>query len=504
MDSVEIEEIVAKLKYCHISLSSNQPRAAVASLFETHSAKKVAMVLSPLLFQAPGESDEDLKGNKCLPFISSLLETNRRFLEEVSTAVKDEARRLQQTPDSIMIVTPELLSVLVAQLQSNNTRVAENISVALVACNLKLGLDLCQATVVALRQGFEQYWEAVKAGRDSASSSTVCVRYANTLADLAVADDAFMRVCLDQNVAEAWSSLLTFRDDPLLQITALDLYKKIADSTPYHETRCNWLLSLDSSPLESILRLAGSEGESDPFLGGSALGVVSSVCKILQVGGTAATNQVLLDSFQRVLSKWKEHGSELDRLSLVDAISSFTSAADSALISILNDPVTTEAWLTLGTKPKLKAAVLVSVSQVLDVRHAEADDAGSMVRRRLFATIGKVNQSTSTMDLLMSLLKSPIPEIRQGSYAVLEAMAKIGNGSSQVLIMHPEFLPHILSRDVETSVDGVKAKYAVVEAVVADTTVMGLLSDGIIAKLRTFVDQGAHYMQSQSWEVATE
>jgi hypothetical protein len=53
----------------------------------------------------------------------------------------------------------------------------------------------------------------------------------------------------------------------------------------------------------------------------------------------------------------------------------------------------------------------------------------------------------------MSMVRSPIPEIRLGIYVLFEAVAKMST-RAQILLLHPEFLPFLLLRENETTLEG--------------------------------------------------
>jgi len=118
----------------------------------------------------------------------------------------------------------------------------------------------------------------------------------------------------------------------------------------------------------------------------------------------------LIQRFHRVLSNFEQSG-ELDRLSLIDAISSFGGASAAALKSVLDDPVTREAWLSLSVaQPKLKSAILVSVVDRTLNPLPQVDAAGDSVvpkvsnqlGMKLFLSLGQVNGSEDATELVLS------------------------------------------------------------------------------------------------------
>jgi len=257
----------------------------------------------------------------------------------------------------------------------------------------------------------------------------------------------------------------------------------------------------------------GMEGEGlpDPILGGTALRVVAALCKqghrdrsLFDSGG----NQ-LISGFHRALHNFNVSG-EVDRMAIIDAISSFASASPDALERVLSDPVTRNAWLSLSVaQPKLKSVVLFSVSMVLDPSD-EVDSKGDFIPApppsntvglKLFETWGQVNEDDPS-SLALSLAKSPLPETRLGAYALLKAVAKLPTGC-QVLLSSPGLYEFLVSREVEKTKEGREAKYAIVE-VIAESPAKGLLADDIVAQIEKYVKEGPHYVKPMQWELATD
>ena len=213
----------------------------------------------------------------------------------------------------------------------------------------------------------------------------------------------------------------------------------------------------------------------------------------------------LLTGFHRALHNFQGSG-ELDRLAVMDAISSFASASPEALTLVLNDPVTRGGWLSLNvSQSKLKAAILASVARVIDPppehlhdgtsRHSNAD------LLNLYSSVGRANNQETTA-MLLKFASSPLPEIRLGAYALLEAAVKLPSGG-QVLLSTDKFIDFLLSREGESTKEGREGRFAIVEAI-NQSPVKGLLSAEIVAKIEKHVAEGPHYVKSIPWELATE
>ena len=431
------------------------------------------------------------------------------YLKPVSRAVKDEAERLLASSEP-MLVSPAFVEVIVEQLKGTDVEVAVNAEQALAAICRKLGPASATLTLSALQTAWQQSWDQLQATRTNAHASTVCLRCVSAMVEIAVAGNALMQVAEEGAMTTTWLTMLQYDADPLLQLSTLDLIEKLATIQPFHVARTQWLFSTDSL-IQTVLHMAGDEGEPDPLLGGAALRVVASLCKLLHHAGRASLfteNHRLLTGFHHALHNWQGASSDVDRLSVVDAISSFASASEDALELVLQDPTTRQAWLSLAVaQAKLKAAILVSVAQVLDPPPQIDMNGDSVARSRptdmkLYAAIGQTNDDQETTDLLLKLAKSPLPEIRLGCYAVLEAVAKLPTGG-QVLFIHGDFFQFLTVRENETTKQGREAKFAIVQAIL-ESPVTGLLADEIVRQLEKYVADGPHYQKAMSWELATE
>lgn len=218
----------------------------------------------------------------------------------------------------------------------------------------------------------------------------------------------------------------------------------------------------------------------------------------------------LLTGFHMALHNFEVSG-ELDRLAIVDAISSFASASSSALDLVLDDPVTRKAWLSLDVaQPKLKASILGSVSIVIDPPDNNGTDGDSVptppptnkAGLKLFSTLGQTNNGEDPSEMVLSLAKSPVIETRLAAYTLMKAVATLQTGG-QVLMMCPGLFEFLINRDVEKTKEGREAKYEVVRTIVG-SEVKGLLAEDIAKQLEKYVKDGPHYQKAMSWELATE
>lgn len=506
------------------SNSSSSPQT-IKDLKENSNPANTMSILVPFLFKT---SKETISSGEALTLMAAFVASEPDlYLKPASHAVLQEATRLSNNNNNTepLFVSPQLLHVIVSQLRGEDVQVADNATKVLHCVARRLGSSFVQPAMQVIRDLWKESWQQFIAGQNTTSlSSTTCVRCANAVKELALINDAFMGIALSGGASETWTDMLTYEADPLIQLSALDLFEQLASTQPFHPTRTQWLLTSsrgENFPLRTVLRMAGGMSEeesssSDPLLGGAALRVVARLCKLLH--GDAAAEQdghFLLTSFHQALHHWDEQSSssEVDRFTILDAISSFASASDEALDLVLEDPVTRYAWLSLNSvaQSKLKAAILISVAHVLDPSMLATADTenwtppSNSMAIKLFASIGETNASNfrgDTMDLLLNLVRSPIPEVRLGVYELLRAVAKMPT-AGQVLWNHGEFFPMLLSRDTEPTVEGREAKYAIVQAILV-SPLKGLLSEDLVKLLEKYSDQGPHYKKVQSWDVATE
>jgi hypothetical protein len=495
------------------------------TLSDTATPDAVMRVLGPLLFRSSSSSSSSSTGESswssqnALSVMGVLVSSDpSAYLKPISRVVKLETTRLVSTAEA-MIVSPELLQIMVAQLSGDDVEVSVNATAALTAACKKLGPSFALQALDAIRTSWQSTWDqlaSVNNNKKVAAASIIAVRCVSAMVEIAVAEDTFFKAAMESGAADAWTTMLQYMADPLLQMAILDLIEKLAGSRPMHATRTLWLFS-NTELCETLLQMAGGSevGVPDPLLVGSALRVVASMCKLLHHGDSSlSANHYLLTGFHHALHNW-EPGGDVDRLAIVDAISSFASASEEALELVLEDPITRQAWLNLSVaQPKLKAAILVSIARVLDPDIAPQVDLNgdsivtdsmrpsNTIGMELFAAVGKTNDQRDTTGFLLSMTRSPVPEIRIGCYSLLEAAAKLPTGG-QVLFINGDFFTFVTARENETTKNGREAKYAIVQALLA-SPVKGLLAADIVRQLDKYVSQGPHYQKALDWEVATE
>jgi hypothetical protein len=435
-----------------------------------------------------------------------------RYLVSASNAVRNHAVRLASIIDepTIMHVSPELLAVMVTHLCASDVAVSSKADESLLACCRTLGV---QRLGKAALQALVSAWTTARNGSGSAQESTVCVRCVSCIADIAAISDEFMSVAVSTGAMSLLLELLADDTDVLLQISSLDILEKLAMARPLHHERAQWLFS--EAVLSTLLNMAGGMESTvpDAVLGGPALRVLAQLCKQGQQHPelVGRSGDLLLKGFHQALHNFDVNG-ELDRLAKLDAISSFASASADALTLVLDDPVIRKDWLNVSVaQPKLKAAILQSVAMVLDpaveldvngeaiVSPSSPDSSNSW--RKLYVMLGQTNDEEPTK-LVLTLARGPLPEIRLGCYAIFMAIAKLPTGG-QMLFGDPQFLNFLLTRDGEYTKEGREAKYKLVQTIY-DADVRGLLAEEIVKRIQIHLKQGAHFVETVTWEVATE
>jgi hypothetical protein len=386
--------------------------------------------------------------------------------------------------------------------------------------------------------------DKMKTKQERSEFGTICVRCTTLIVDIILLNDSRI---LEMLLLEASStdhvhvgtllcSLLTDLpdDDPLLQISIYDVLYKLAAERPHHPIRTQWLFQDEF--IQPLLRQvgvgndAGGDNEPDLYLGSSALRILIGICSTLIVdtsigesNDAVTMGDVLIRDLHMALRSFEMNGNELERLAYIDAISSLASTSSAALNMVLDDPVTCEGWLRLNVaQPKIKAAILVSMANVLDRPNATSDGdvngtlphSSSTVSNelcmKLFSSLGRVNGTSSgvnhtdTTELLLKMVQSPIPEIRFGAYRFFEAISKYSMGG-QVLMTNTNFYSNFLIRrdTIETTYEGRILKFKIVQALHDNFTLKQLLSNDIVSQLEQYLSQGPHYRKPLQWDVMT-
>ncbi|KAL7469670.1 hypothetical protein ACHAXS_009941 [Conticribra weissflogii] len=356
-------------------------------------------------------------------------------------------------------------------------------------------------------------------------------------------------------------------NDPLLQMSALDQLERLAvnDSKyPMSTKRAEFLLSSDSLR-KGLLLLVGvgdeeckieeDNQELDPVNGGAALRLLTAICRVGVQSTISQTLQMseetwnkfgtLLQMFQRAICNFHPQG-ELERLSYIHAASSLVAScsivasstesptlAKDIIDSMWQDTTVLHQWLSLhsrASQPKLKSALLSSLSQVMEPTMWSDDGTVSgsanstnvsninpctrpndAIVMQLYQAFSDANNGRDSTELILASAKSPFVEERLGAYSLLQALAMRGVGM-RLLLLHEGgvasggFLEWLLMHELETTIEGKQAKYEIVKAMLMCNKefIRGLVSDKVYNELELWLSKGPTFVRSVPWEMATE
>jgi hypothetical protein len=176
------------------------------------------------------------------------------------------------------------------------------------------------------------------------------------------------------------------------------------------------------------------------------------------------------------------------------------------------DPELRKCWWDVSRIPipKLKAAVLMSVSQFLD-------SVGSF---KMYVYLGIDNSTSSTTMttttewIYEKFIRSPLPELRIAAYTLWTTLIRrIPNGGMLLLGVTttmssepPTFLEWLQRR--ETTYDARAAKYELVLAMHSDRILSGHATggddSGFARAIKKQVELGAHGMEPVGWDIMVE
>jgi hypothetical protein len=505
-DANEVKRLLLQIRDDKQDVTAVKP--LVAELRKTSNPYYTMGMLAPNLFL--GEAGEPLQISRedslsVVTLLASAMDT-LTYLKPASRAIKSFAELMtKSTTEHVVIVSDDLLSVLVSQLSGTDVEVSDNASATMVACCQTLGAPFADRSVCSTGDAWRKAWGRTE---DRQEATTICVRCASAVVEIACLGDAEMQSAIDSGSMDLIINMMDDTSDPLLQMSTMDLVEKLARTLPMNITRAKWLFS--ESVLHPLLQMAGAQGDADPMLGGPALRLLSSFCQLAHRDASlfGLGGNELLTGFHHALRNFNASG-ELDRLAIVDAISSFASASPDALEVVLDDSTIRESWLSLNVaQPKLKSAILVSVALVINPvpeKDANGDSVAavhpsSALSMRLYSTLGLVNGRDATQRVL-SLAKSPLVEERLGAYTLLTAVAKTGTGA-QVLLSSDGFFDFLITRENESTKEGKEAKFEVIQAI-ANSSARGLLADNIVETLDKIIKQGPYYVKCEQWDVMT-
>lgn len=414
--------------------------------------------------------------------------------------------------DEPLQISPTLLQVWMQQLtQTSQVAVHSLLVQALIQAMQRQGPPLARPALQALAEIWKHHWNLVTT-ESNHSSSIVAVRCAATFCECLVAlGDVAWQHGHAVGATRLLEQMLHYTPDPLLQLSILDLlpeqFAVKTTSIPMQGETQAWFTS--TAMIQPVLDML-----ADPLLAGAALQCASWMATLTNDhDGDDSTTEVRRRILQHVRNEMGVTSNEADRLALVQALVQLSVASPSTMLeqAILTDETVRCCWwdMTRLSSPKLQAAILSSVSQVLRALSSSATDDRrsqySNIGLKLYAFLSKDNTTSAnnTTDWLYTkYIKSPLPELRIATYAVWAAVAALANGPMILSTSH-HFIQHVLEGPREITGEARVAKFDVLQTFWEHSK--GFLADAIQTKIEALLKKGPHDIQTtQPWDVALE
>ena len=366
-------------------------------------------------------------------------------------------------------------------------------------------------------------WSNIKEATSDKAYTTIRVQYANTVTALACVGK-YNDEEVEQIIVSTLNSLLVDgvfdeNQDILLQISVFDLISNNIVSlsgTPISRLIIDWLSNTFSKQLYRILQ------EDDYMMKSDALRLYSYIAVLWkrQNYGTNSNSDFESIIFNKVPQGpihifAEESSGELDRLALVDIIS--TLAKSEWIDLVCQDEILSTAWLRINNvaQPKMKGAILNSMGQVIEYRNTSntTDNSEALISVEtrcslIIDTFAKVNQKNHILngglDLILNAAKSSFIETRLGSYELLRVIA---THQARRLLIHGDCVEFLLSQDGESTKEGKEAKFEIIRALhnAKNKQAMNImLSDHIVRKFELLIKNGPHSSPSIPWQLATQ
>lgn len=513
------------------------------------------------------ESHSMIQGDDALSVLTYLVEYHpSEYMKPTASAVRRDIERNFDSESSTEVSSALLLALaklLVGPNSENQVGIAADAQAALLAlCRWDRDREHCGMLAKRVLSTVDMLWcHLQQQGKQKQrESSTSQMRIAALMIDVCLLGEEEMSLALandhgskDNTQHSIMDKLLHValahpNDDPLLQVSALDLLENLT-ALPTTSARADFLLGNDVLR-RGLLCLVGSTGglstdanetqewgEADPINGGAALHLLTEICRAGVASSTSideATHckfQLLLSSFQKALHHFHPYG-ELERLSYIYAVSSLvgscavvassTSSVSNVANNILNDTTLLHEWLSLHSRvsqPKLKATVLCSLSQVMEPSMWQDENCDTTrptdgTVKQLYEAFSCANHERDSMELILASAKSPFVEERLGAYNMLRALVMRGVCLRLLLLYddgtsnHGEssFLEWLLNQELESDREGKKAKYQIVNSMLSCNSeiVGGLLPEKALRQLEEWRSAGPNFRTTVTWEMATE
>lgn len=493
-----------------------------------------------------------IDSNNSLSILVHLVETYpKKYMNTVASAIrrdighKFDTTKMDTTTEQSTEVSDALIlalaKLLVAPNSDTQTGIATDAHTSLLTlCKFDKHEYHQSGTSQKLFQNLATLWEYLQQQQKDRmrESSTAQMRIAALMIDVCLLGDKEIALALNDDAGCIMNKLLALaldfpNMDPLLQMTALDALEGLAAESkdcPMTAERAEFLLGNDKlhSGLMYLIGGSSEDVEFDSINGYAALRLVTEICRV----GISSSNSVaestrakfylLLESFQKALHALEPCG-ESERLSYVYAVSSLVASCATSTEeiskSIVQDTTLLHDWLSLlsrSSQPKLKSAILSSLSQVIEPAIWQEKEEACMVRPTdyialsLYHAFGEANNQKDPAECVLASAKSPFVEERLGAYNLLRALAS-RRCCVRMLLLHKGedgnsiFVESLLNQDNESTNEGRLAKYKILESLLADdNNIEGLISTKAFREMQLWIKRGPAHTTTVPWNLATE
>mmetsp|Transcript_843 Transcript_843/g.1618 ORF Transcript_843/g.1618 Transcript_843/m.1618 type:complete len:464 (-) Transcript_843:46-1437(-) len=391
------------------------------------------------------------------------------------TIAAEVKRKCFHTPAETLFISPQVVQLWIYQL----------------CCTSRVGVhtNLLDAyKVIAQLQGIVQLAipNLVGVWKES-TNSIVAIRCATLyLCTVKLCGDSAFELGKELGATNLLLKLIKKDDDPLTQLSVLDLFPQIFKTTgEIPAAQRAWMSLKDVTA--TILKIL-----EDPIVSGASMQYLALVAQF--------DDPHVLPALLNFIRSVGPTTSESERLQVVHALSSLSQCSSEMMECILQDSELRCAWwdVTRTSVPKLKAAILSSIAQTL--RHPQNTNAPLLLR--LYTLIGQDNSAESTTAwMLQKFATSPIPELRIAAYTTWISLAQIPGGCT-LLAMSSGFMDLVVEGMRESSHDARLAKFEVLNSF--NEHASGFLSADIAKKIKQNLALGPHGMKTQRWDVATD
>ena len=432
---------------------------SLSKSLEDSSPKEIIQVLIPHLFEhqfinvASQFLMEQLGNNPTIDLIKGLSEYLERFILKLNAF--DE-----------FTVTGTILGLMLQQLvHETDVSVATRASNALVhLCTIRY--EIARDVILALKE--------VPVPTDA----IVLVRYYTFLCQIVQDWNEDVHVLFG-----SFQKALEDDKDPLLQMSMLDIIENHVKDDKILNSMCigsTLLKMVGCSHIQDHTNSVPNEHAMHPFCSGAALRLLARMDTLM----------IKENVFVQVLVSYSRHMSgEIEKIGLIDGITTFASN-DDHLMAVMENNELVEEWLNLRRgQSKFNVVILNSVVRILDKKEISDE-----LRIRLYKLIGEVNNvgnGNDTTRIIMEYAKSSIIEIRLAAYNVLRAVARTKTGS-HVLVKYGGFLEFLCDCNSELVKEGKEQKYELVKAV-HESNVTGLLGGKVTKMLEDVLANGPYY-----------